>query len=408
MMEMTNEIEMLSFETLSDAVAGNAAAFRQVTRLLPAGGAGSKVYPPTHSGGIYAWEKRRIAKDTVVNTVLLDSVQSQANRMEQALLDAHRAGKLKFPLLQVDFSEHFADIGIVTTLDAPHRIADAIFRDSMLYGKKFRESDVGMAFVDSNIRNATGLFQYCPHALVFGVWDSTGSKGGLGNKFQRAIVSEIVGIQAENGVHTSSRIDPLGITRAAEIYETENGDWTLDPERARKNDRGEPVRSRPSEFVHGNIPPTIEVVGRDRDPIRGGVTMDYAVQTTVLSLPALRRLRFPVDGNEKEEYNDAARTVLAALALAAVVHMREQGYDLRSRCLLIPEYSAQFELIENNGKMEKFDLDACNADRIFEKAVAEAKERGLPWQDHVINLEPEERLEQLISQSRTTSALEEE
>ena len=94
--------ESLSLEKLRAAVSGNAAAVRSVTRLQPAGGPGSKVYPPTHSGGVYAWEMRRVGNE-VVPTVLLDSVQSQANRMEQALLEANHADKLKLPLLQVDF-----------------------------------------------------------------------------------------------------------------------------------------------------------------------------------------------------------------------------------------------------------------------------------------------------------------
>ena len=401
------EIEMLSFKKLSAAVAGSAAAFRQITRLLPAGGPGSKVFPPTHSGGVYAWEKRRVATDEVVSTVLLDSVQSQANRMEQALLEAHRNGGLTLPLLQVDFSKEFSDIGIITTLDAPHRIADAIFRDCMLGGEKFRESDVGKEFVTSNIRNATGLFKYCPHALVFGVWDSTGSEGGLGNKFQRALVSEIIGIQAEKGVHTSSRIDPLGITKAAEMYKTADGGWTLKLEEAKKNKKEEPLKAKPSDFVHGNIPPTIE--GDERSgPLRGGVTLDYAVQTTVLSLPALRRLRFPVSGDETTELNNAARTVLAALALAGVCHMQEQGYDLRSRCLLIPNDVAPFELIENNGKIEKFKLNAKTADGIFLEAVTQAKGRGLPWQDSVITLTPEDRLIDVVRKSREAKSNDEE
>jgi CRISPR-associated protein Csb1 len=109
----------LTFEKLKAAVSGNSAAMRTITRLQPAGGRASKVFPPTHSGGVYAWEMRRIGNE-VVPTVLLDSVQSQANRMEQALLEAYRAGKVKVPLLQVDFSGEFPDIGIITTLDAPH------------------------------------------------------------------------------------------------------------------------------------------------------------------------------------------------------------------------------------------------------------------------------------------------
>ena len=47
----------------------------------------------------------------------------------------------------------------------------------------------------------------------------------------------------------------------------------------------------------------------------GGVTISHAEQTVVLSLPALRRLHFPVGGEYKPEFDNAARTVLAALGL---------------------------------------------------------------------------------------------
>jgi CRISPR-associated protein Csb1 len=404
----------LTFEKLTAAVSGNAAAIRLLTRLQPAGGPGSKVFPPTHSGGVYAWEMRRI-RNEVVPTVLLDSVQSQANRMEQSLLEAHRANKLQFPLLQVDFSTDFPDIGVITTLDAPHRIADAIFRDSLLNGTRFRDSNVGRTFETANIRNATALLEYCPPALIFGVWDSTGSRGGLGNKFQRALTSEILGIQAVKGVHTSSRIDPLGITKASEFFKTTDGDWTLEEDQAERNQKGEPVKAKPSDFVHGNIPPdfsrynpqqnkaplrTMYEEIRVGDVLSGGVTIDYAVQSTVLSLPALRRLRFPVAGQETAEGNNAARTLLAALALAAVTHLREQGYDLRSRCLLIPESDAEFELVSNNGKAEIFSLDAAAADNIFRDAVQQASNSNLPWQTEVISLTPQPRLVDLVRRSQ--------
>ena len=383
----------LTFEKLHAAIASNTAAFRQNVRLLPAGGQGSKVFPPTYSGGVYAQEQRRMADGKIVPTVLLDSVQSQANRMEQALLEAHLSGNVRLPLIQLDCSSNFPDIGIITSLDAPHRIADAIFRDSKLNDKNFRESVVGKAFVTSNLRNATGLFQYCPHALIFGLWDSTSSEGGTGNKFQRALTSEIVGFQAEAGVHTFSRLDPLGITLAAEIYRTDAGRWTLKPDEAKKNSKGEPERARPSEFVHGNIVPTVE-------QLKGGVTIDHAVQTTVLSLPAIRRLRFPVDGEETPERNNAARTVLAALGLVAIAHVQEQGYDLRSRCLLIADGLAPLELIANDGQKETFELNVDAADKIFEKAVTEAKRLGLPWHDEAVKLVPDEQLIQVVKASR--------
>jgi CRISPR-associated protein Csb1 len=67
--------DQLTFDHLMTAVAGNAAAVRAVTRLMPAGGASDKVFPPTYAGAQYAYEDRWI-EGARVNTVLLDSVQS--------------------------------------------------------------------------------------------------------------------------------------------------------------------------------------------------------------------------------------------------------------------------------------------------------------------------------------------
>ena len=90
----------IDLQTLRDAVGGTAAAFRCVTDYQPAGGPGDKVFPPTYEGGKYATEERiDPATGEVRQCVLLDSVQSQANRMELALLEAHRAGTVQLPLL---------------------------------------------------------------------------------------------------------------------------------------------------------------------------------------------------------------------------------------------------------------------------------------------------------------------
>src|SRR5579883_3499347 len=104
----------LTIELLSAAVRGTAAAIRSTTILQPAAGQGTKVFPPTHSGGVYATETRRIpVKDEtgkVVGTreaacVLLDSVQSQANRIEDALQQAIDNGQLAMPLIVVNFDD---------------------------------------------------------------------------------------------------------------------------------------------------------------------------------------------------------------------------------------------------------------------------------------------------------------
>ena len=79
-------MDTLSLDHIRDALAGNAAAFSSVTDYQPAGGPGDKVFPPTYEGGSYATEPRYINGEEVP-CVLLDSVQSQANRMEMALLE---------------------------------------------------------------------------------------------------------------------------------------------------------------------------------------------------------------------------------------------------------------------------------------------------------------------------------
>ena len=83
----------LDLQILRNAVGSRAAAFRCITDYQPAGGPGDKVFPPTYQGGTYATEDR-VNPDTgeICKCVLLDSVQSQANRMELALLEEHRSG----------------------------------------------------------------------------------------------------------------------------------------------------------------------------------------------------------------------------------------------------------------------------------------------------------------------------
>src|SRR5690606_24463092 len=131
-------------------------------------------------------------------------------------------------------------------------------------------SEVGKRLDSVGLANATPLYELCPTALVFGMWDSTGPKGGLGAKFPRAMVSEIVGIGAVYGVKTSSRIDPLQIMlQAGPLFNTArpNGtSWTLDEARATK-EKGKPVKlgkdGKPSEANHGNVKPTISEIDRE-------------------------------------------------------------------------------------------------------------------------------------------------
>ncbi len=394
----------LELADLKNAVDGHAAAFRCVTEYQPAGGLGDKVFPPTYEGGKYATEKRVVSEGEVVDCVLLDSVQSQANRMELALLEACRAGRIALPLVTARFDDdRLRKKFTVTSLEAPHRVADAILRDSLLDGVIFRKSAKGRMLDTTDVKNATSLFGLNPTALVFGLWDSTGPRGGLGAKFQRALVSEIVGYQSQDGVKTSSRIDPAQIMRGASlVYErAEKGentpDWTLDANLANKEKNAAKKLGKdgkPSEANHGNVTPGIE---------SGGFTIAKAKQTTVLSLSTLRRLRFPLDGGPDfdPEADKAARIVLAALGLLGAVLTREEGADLRSRCQLFPTQTFSWELLDNPGEREHktYSLTGDEAVALFNAAVAEAKVAGLPWEGEIL-LKPSEDLIQLVAKSQ--------
>ncbi|MEJ0035076.1 MAG: type I-U CRISPR-associated RAMP protein Csb1/Cas7u [Gammaproteobacteria bacterium] len=400
----------ITLEELKNMVEKDAVAIRGRAILEPAGGPGDKVFPPSHSvdekraASKYAFETRRRGGSNVV-CVLIDSVQSQANRMEEALQVLWTDKRITLPVIEVDLSTAAPDVGKVTSLTAPHRVADALLRDSLVNenGKDtlFRMSTLGRSFTDATPRNAGPLFKVCPTGLVFGIWDSTGPKGGMGAKFARALTSEIVGVGAGTGVKTASRIDPTSIvTKAAAIYEAADKDerWTFEPDKAKKDAKGNPVKigdGRVSEINHSNIPPTI-------DTLAGGVTIDHAEHTVVLSLAGLRRLRFVEGGAD-------ARTVLAALALVAVLAAENRGHDLRSRCLLVPREgnSLTLEAVAGDGSMTPVTLDLDGALALYEEAVKALpsslrfeKPPGVPLD----TLTPSPKLAHLITESRKLAA----
>ena len=384
----------LTLDVLRQAIDHRAAALRRIANLQPVAGEGTKVYPATYQGGVYA-EETRVIDGQSVKCVLLDSVQSQANRMELVLLEAARAGEVKIPLVtvQIQDPQQRVPTSTVSSLEAPHRLADAILRDSLTEdGTPFRRSPAGRVLDTATPANARELFGRCPTALLWGMWDSTGPRGGSGTKFARAMVSEMVAVGIEKGVHTSSRLPPGHISSKTAVYETDpskpenkgqayttNRDLALyaaDKPKPFKGSKG----GKPSNAGHGNFPPSV-----DKEKL-GGVTMQYAQQTTVISLAGLRKLRFPEADHAAAtpEVNAAAQVTLAALGLLAATLSQEDGLDLRSRCQLVPSAAHTWELVgAHSGDVAHFVLTRDTALALFRQAVAAATEVGLPWYEEL-------------------------
>ena len=393
----------LTVASLIDAIADHA-AFRRIRRLQPAGGVGDKLFPPTYpppagarrdAAPQHVFERRHVNGD-VVCCVLIDSVQSQANRLEEALLAAAERGRIRLPYVTVDFSGADLDpLKRITSLDAPHRVYDAILRDSLLHGESFMQSPAGRRLAAAKPADATALLESSPTALLFGAWHSQGEGGGLGAKFPRTLVSEIMGIDTPvdeisnqrtgevevrtAGKRTGSRIDPLGVLRKVEVFKGGSG-WSPDQEQA--GTRAKKVR--PSEINHGNIAPTVQPLG---------VTCAYAEHRAVITLAGLRRLRFGSDAR-----NEAGRALIAALGLAALAEQDASGYALRSRCDLVCDGSAPLELVRADGSTETVDLDREQARALYGDTYARAESAGFRFES--ISLKPQDKLVEIVRRSR--------
>lgn len=390
----------LTFDELQSAVTGTAAGFRSITRLQPLEGPGGKIFPATYGNGTYATEKRRLPEGSaqgeqarVVECVLIDSVQAQSNRAEEALKRAVERGKISLPLFEIDFTSAnenlHSPIPALTSLDVPHRLADAILRDSELPdGTRFSKSEYAKRWSRSNLWDATAVYELCPTALLFGMWGSPEKPGGLGAKFERAYVSEIIAVDAERiDKRQGFRIDPLGSVKTVLLKEKPDGTYEVGT-----------GKTKPSQLNHGNIP---------FETSNGGLTCRYAEQTTVVSLGALRKLRFPLAGNDDEQVNDAARAVLAALGLCAGVLASEMGTSLRSRCQLVPDSAREWELIDKPGKHSpRFEVESEAAIQLFQHAVEHAKGAGLRWMEEKVVLRPTRELARLVQQSQEAAAKE--
>jgi CRISPR-associated protein GSU0053 (Cas_GSU0053) len=114
----------MDYTALTRAVEEDA-ALRRRQILQPVGGKNDKIFPPTYpeerrgQGPRHVFERRRL-NGREAWCVLVDSVQSQANRLEEALLAALRQGVITMPHVSVDFrGAGLVGITEITSLDAP-------------------------------------------------------------------------------------------------------------------------------------------------------------------------------------------------------------------------------------------------------------------------------------------------
>lgn len=355
------------------------------------------VYPPTYAAvernGLPHIDMRRAWVDGALrDVVVLDSVQSQANRIEHSLLEAKRAKALAYPDISIEFPEELGEPSY-SVLQLSHRVFDVSLACATHNGTPFFESEVGKKIRQSRPTDATALFKHAPVTLLLGAWDSHGGGGPLVAKLPRLLTSEIIGLDAVSVSVSAMKSDPMDIRKnAAELIDAVPDSarvFEIKPPKSKEKSR------KPSEFGFGSVPS----VDKPR-----AASISLARQTSLISCSGLRQLSFPPDGSDNPGQRDhAGRVALAALGLYGLVAQNEAGYRLRSRCELVPMREARIELVGRTlEEVNEFALDSTNARQLLNEALNQAKDQGLEWEKD-IRLQADDRLVTLVQRSRTAS-----
>jgi CRISPR-associated protein Csb1 len=160
------------------------AAIVQREFLIPVEGADGVFFPATYAPQLGADRDKTKFQggynidtyDDGSNVVLVDSVGSQANRIEPLFAQSEYSDLV--PQIVVTFPSKGLRLNL---LHANHRAADAIIRCSAF------EQDLRTAFLEVLRGNAEKLAQLAPTSLVFGAWDSRSTQAKLPRIFSSTI-----------------------------------------------------------------------------------------------------------------------------------------------------------------------------------------------------------------------------
>jgi CRISPR-associated protein Csb1 len=339
-----NLLEALNNGLSSDATKERAAGIEVNLSLDPAGGL--PVQPPSYDGALEIHSRHVNGERREV--IELDSVGSSANRLEDALLELHRAGDYPLPVSTTTVEPKTGPAVTISTLEMPHRVFDAWLRlsDADDGDTKFEDSALGQELSLAHESALDPLLETSAHDLLFGAWDSH-RKGPHGQvRLGRSLTTTLIGLDPIPQAQFAARRDPLNLGEASDL-----------PKGAKKlSEQG--LSSIPPQKRTPSPEPGERSEGRN-----GGVSITEARYLGFLSFAALRRLGF-----ERYEPTEV-RALLAALGLYALALRANAGWDLRARCALIPRGQLELKLIEQGGHAAAFALTADDARAAFEEAV---------------------------------------
>jgi CRISPR-associated protein Csb1 len=284
-------------------------------KLMPAEGKNSWIFPPTFAqsesadddedgGGAYQIDD--LPNDARKNVCLIDSIGSQANRIEPIFKTAPYSALVPQMTIRLKNGDE------VNILDAGHRAADAVVRFSKILGpslskafKQYREK-----------RDCSELVKLAPTSLIFGVWDSRAT----GAKIQRIARSIIRAYNVTEAKRSATY-------QAAYDY---TGNEMIDPKLDKGTGKNNPLSQEGFKYslatgTHGGV-----------------LAYGDIQQEAIINLVALRTLSEDM----------ATKRYLLGLALVALSYRDQQGFNLREGCLLLAATKPDFDGV---WKVVKFD-----------------------------------------------------
>jgi CRISPR-associated protein Csb1 len=245
--------------------------------------------------------------DDKTNVCLIDSVGSQANRIEPIF--AREGYSNLVPQIFVTFPEQGIRLNL---LHANHRAADAIVRCSA-YEKELR-----IAFLEVLRGNYEKLAKFAPTSLVFGVWDSRDTSA----KVPRLVTSTIRAFNIRPHTRSANFLTQMTIDLAK---------LGIMPDAESKDGFANALASK----APGGVQLTAS----------GSIRRD-----ATLGLAALRRLTvLEQDGTLAIERTQALRRYILGLSLVALT--APQDSYLRQGCNLVPdtEKPREFVIVDYDG-----------------------------------------------------------
>ncbi|MFN0198913.1 MAG: type I-U CRISPR-associated RAMP protein Csb1/Cas7u [Planctomycetaceae bacterium] len=262
--------------------------------------------------------------DPSKNVCVLDSVPSQANRMEPLF------GLPKYLALVPQYSVKLTeDSPPISILEVGHRLADAVFRGTAL------RDPIVQAFKNYSRGNAAPLARLGATSLVFGVWDSRGT----GVKVPRLINSIVRAFNVTQLKRSAQYSPPIK-------YEQEG----LIPAG---------LEGKPADHGLADVPSSHKIGGVQ---IHGDIRRDFS-----LNLSTLRALK----GANADETEKLQRYILS-LALLAFTATPES--TLRQGCQLLPKGKPTWKQFFATGDESDWVPDSLN---IADFAAAAASDFGV-------------------------------